>query len=75
MSTFAFSLTINWFIVLALVAMVVGFVVAGAGLVAAADPEGRGGSYLPLIPVGGIVFLCGAGYCLYRLGAVFGAWS
>lgn len=73
MTTFTF--TVNWWVIAALVGIIVGFIVAGVGMVAGADPEGRGGSLWIAIPIGLLLMIVSVVYCLYRLGAVFHFWS
>lgn len=46
-------------IAIAVAVLIIGALFALAGLVAGADPEGRGGSYMLLIPVG-VLMLIGA---------------
>lgn len=50
----------------AIVAIVVGVLTAGFGVLAGADPEGRGGALLFLIPAGGALALAGIGYLGWR---------
>lgn len=52
-------------VVIAIITLVVGIVAGGYGILVAADPEGRGGLYVLLIPVGA---LGAAGYLIF-LGA------
>lgn len=60
-------------IVVAIVVLIVGLLVGGFGILSAADPEGRGGKFLLLIPAGGLAAL-GAVVYLGWLGlrALFG---
>lgn len=52
-------------IILAVVALLAGLLAGGFGFLAAADPEGRGGAYLLLIPLGGVVALGAAVYLVW----------
>lgn len=56
-----------WLIFLAFALVIVGIVLAFIGITAAADPQGRGGSVIGLVPVGLIAFICGLGYLFFRL--------
>lgn len=69
------QISINLWVILAIVGMVVGFVVFMTGIMAAADPEGRAGNLVHLVPAGFLIFLFAAIYCLYRFGAVLGFWG
>lgn len=53
-------------IAIAIAALIIGLLAAVFGLLHAADPEGRGGNYLLLIPIGGVVALGAAGYLIWR---------
>lgn len=68
-------LSINLWVVLACLGMVVGFVVFMVGLMASVDAEGRGAELIHLMPAGFLIFLFCAFYCLYRFGALIGFWS
>lgn len=51
---------------IAIVLLILGLLAAVIGFLYAADPEGRGGNYLLLIPIGGVVALGAAGYLCWR---------
>lgn len=51
----------------AVVAAIVGLIVAGVGLVAGADPEGRGGNLLFLLPAGIVIFIGAAAWGLWQV--------
>ncbi len=60
-------------IAFALAALVVGVIVAGYGVLVLGDPEGLAAGYWWLVPVGGLMFLGGAGYLVWLgLRALFG---
>lgn len=50
----------------AIAAIVVGILAAGFGVLSGADPEGRGGAFLLLIPAGGAFALTGIVYLGWR---------
>lgn len=69
-----FTITINWFVVLAIFGACAGVFVALFGLIGASDPEGRGGAFLPLVPIGIVIAVGCVVYLFYRLGAIVGLW-
>lgn len=69
-------LTVNLWVILAIVGLIAGVVLLGYGFIGAMDPEGRGAPFDVLSSLIGLVLIIvSVLYLLYRLGAVFGFWS
>lgn len=50
---------------LAVVLVLIGLFAGGLGLAAAADPEGRGENFFPLVPLGLLIVVFAMGWLLY----------